>query len=88
MAVACILLGKVAGHLRQRFVGCKSDAHRHANVALDLLVKCFAPCFQILMLHAVQINKALIDAVTEVGWHLLADDRHHTACQLSVELIV
>ena len=33
----------------------------------------FAPCFQVQMLHAIEIDKALINAVAEVGRGLAND---------------
>ena len=40
------------------------------------------------MLHAVEIDKALIDGITEVGWGFLTDDMHHPTCEFTVQLIV
>ena len=40
------------------------------------------------MLHTVEIDKTLIDAVAEIGWGFLTDDMHHPACEFSVQLIV
>ena len=74
MAVALVFLCEMAGHLRKGLIWSKTDADRHSYVSLDFLVQVFAPCFQIQMLHAIKIDKAFVDAVTEVGRCLLADD--------------
>ena len=88
MTVALVFLGEVAGHLCKGLIRCQSDADRHSYVSFDFLMKFFAPCFQIQMLHAIKIDKALVDAVAEIGWSLLADDWNHTACQFAIQLIV
>ena len=51
-------------------------------------MKVLAPLLQINVLHTVEIDKALIDAITEVGGRLLTDDHHHTRGQVTIQLIV
>ena len=74
MAVALVFLCEVTGHLRKGLVGSKTNADRHSYAFLYLLMKFFPLCFQIQMLHAIKIDKALVYAVTEVGRCLFADD--------------
>ena len=47
-----------------------------------------APLLEINVLHTVEIDKALIDAVAEIGWGFLADDTHHPTCEFTIQLIV
>ncbi len=40
------------------------------------------------MLHAVEVDEALIDTVAEVCRNFLADRANYTPCQFSIKLII
>ena len=88
VAIAAILLCKVRSHLGKRLVGRNAYAHGHTDIPQYLLVKVLAPLLQVSMLHAVETDEALVDAVAETGRCLLPDDAHHARRQLAIELIV
>lgn len=46
------------------------------------------PLLKVDMLHAIEIDKTLVDAVAEIGRRLLTDDADHPGCQLAIQLIV
>ena len=48
----------------------------------------FTPLLEIHALHTVEIDKALVDAIAEVGGGLLADDHYHTRGQVTIQFIV
>ena len=76
------------GNLRQRLVRCQADAHGQAHGTPDALIQMLAPLLEIHALHTVEIDKALVDAIAEVGGRLLADDHHHARGQVTIQLIV
>ena len=40
------------------------------------------------MVHALKIDEALVDAVSEICRYFLTDDVHDASCQLPVEFVV
>ena len=91
MAIARVLLGEVTGQLCQGLRRTKTDADWHTDTLLYALVKVLTPFFQLSVvdvLQSVEIDKTLVDAISEIGWSFLLDDFHDSACQFSVQLIV
>ena len=91
MAIAWVLLGEVTGQLCQGLRRTKTDADWHSHALLDALVKVLTPFLQlsvVCILQSVEIDKALVDAIAEIGWSFLPDDFHYPACQFSIQLIV
>ena len=88
MLIGSIFLRQLRGNLGQCLVGSQTDADWQAYLALYTLMKVLAPCLQLIQLYAIEIHKAFINRVAEIGWCLLTDDAHYTSCQFSIQFIV
>ena len=88
VAVAWVFLGEVTCHLRQGLVWCQTYAHWHSNPTFYFLVQPFAPLRKVGLVHALKIDEALVDAVSEICRYFLTDDVHDASCQLPVEFVV
>jgi hypothetical protein len=88
MIKALVFLGIVAGHLCQCLCGGNADADRHTGGFPDVGRQVFSPFLQVVVIHARQVAEAFIDAVTIEGWSSLANQRHYSVCDVSVEFVV
>ena len=88
MAIYFELFREFGSDLGKGLIRGQSDADRHADGAPDAVVKVLAPRLEVDVLHAIEIDKALIDAVAEIGWGFLADDTHHPTREFPVQFII
>ena len=81
----------MTGQLCQGLRRTKTDADWHTHALLDALVKVLTPFLQLFVvciLQSVEIDKAFVDAISEISWSFLLDDFHDSACQFSIQLVV
>ena len=84
MLIHLVLLRQFRGCLGKCLRGSQSDADRHTYLTLYPLMQVLAPFLKMVKFYAVEIHKALVNAIAEVGGCLLAYDADHSACQLSI----
>ena len=77
MPVGLELLGQFRCNLCQRLVRSQSHADGQSHLALYPLLQVFAPLLEPVGLGAVEIDKALVDGIAEIGGSFLADNADH-----------